>query len=90
LRRPFANKWLNAAVAWELLLLAVVIYVPVLQQPFGTYNLGLADCATAAVLAFSVAGSRDGEVDRTPRMGRSACLNAVNAPAFSIIDAKPD
>jgi Ca2+-transporting ATPase len=55
LRRPFANKWLNLAVAWELLLLAVVIYVPLLQGPFGTYNLSASDWAIAGLLAFSVA-----------------------------------
>jgi Ca2+-transporting ATPase len=33
LRRPFANRWLNMAVAWEMVLLAVVIYVPFLQGP---------------------------------------------------------
>ena len=54
LRRPFANKWLNAAIAWELLLLAVVIYAPFLQGPFGTYSLSAADWAIAAALAFSV------------------------------------
>jgi Ca2+-transporting ATPase len=53
-RRPFANKWLNAAVGWELLLLAVVVYAPVLQEPFGTFNLSLADWAIATALAFSV------------------------------------
>ena len=53
-RRPFANKWLNAAIVWELLLLAVVIYVPFLQGPFGTYSLSLDDWLMASVLAFSV------------------------------------
>ena len=36
LKRPFANKWLNLAVAWELVLLALVVYVPFLHEPFGT------------------------------------------------------
>jgi Ca2+-transporting ATPase len=54
LRQPFANKWLNVAVAWELLLLAVVIYVPLLQGPFGTYSLSATDWAAACLLAFSV------------------------------------
>jgi Ca2+-transporting ATPase len=54
LRRPFANKWLNASVAWELLLLAVVIYAPVLQGPFGTYSLSLGDWLIAGALAFTV------------------------------------
>jgi Ca2+-transporting ATPase len=39
LDRPFANKWLNRAVAWELLLLALIVYVPFLQGAFGTYAL---------------------------------------------------
>jgi Ca2+-transporting ATPase len=54
LRRPFANKWLNLAVAWELLLLAVVIHAPFLQRPFGTYSLSPTDWAAAGLLAFSV------------------------------------
>jgi P-type Ca2+ transporter type 2C len=54
LRRPFANTWLNLAVAWELLLLAVVIYVPFLQRPFGTYGLSATDWVVAGLLACSV------------------------------------
>ena len=37
--RPFANKWLNRAIAWELSLLVVVVYAPILQQPFATFSL---------------------------------------------------
>ena len=54
LRRPFANKWLNAAIAWELLLLAGIIYTPFLQGPFGTYSLTTNDWLIAGVLAFTV------------------------------------
>jgi Ca2+-transporting ATPase len=39
LRRPFANRWLNLAIAWELALLLLVIYVPFLQTPFSTFDL---------------------------------------------------
>ncbi|MDQ5853262.1 MAG: cation-translocating P-type ATPase, partial [Chloroflexota bacterium] len=39
LRRPFANKWLNLAIVWELALLAAIIYLPVLHVPFGTFSL---------------------------------------------------
>jgi P-type Ca2+ transporter type 2C len=53
-RRPFANHWLNAAIAWELLLLAVIVYVPFLQRPFGTFALGAWDWALTLGLAFSV------------------------------------
>jgi len=43
LRKPFANKWLNIAIIWELLLLGLIIYVPVLERTFGTYGLTLKD-----------------------------------------------
>ncbi len=43
LHRPFANRWLNLAVIWELGLLVAVLYVPVLAQAFGTYPLNVAD-----------------------------------------------
>jgi Ca2+-transporting ATPase len=54
LRRPFANRWLNLAVGWELLLLAAIIYVPFLQQPFGTFTFGWTDWAVAGALAFTI------------------------------------
>ena len=37
--RPFANKWLNLAITWELGLLLIVAWTPVLQQVFGTVSL---------------------------------------------------
>jgi Ca2+-transporting ATPase len=52
--RPFANRWLNAAVLWELLLLLLVIYVPFLQRAFGTFALTWLDWAVIVALAFSV------------------------------------
>ena len=42
-RRPFANKWLNLAILWELLVLAGIIYLPFLHEPFGTFSLPLVD-----------------------------------------------
>jgi Ca2+-transporting ATPase len=41
--RPFANKWLNLAIAWELALLALIVYVPFLNGVLGTFPLTLAD-----------------------------------------------
>ncbi len=41
--RPFANRWLNLAIGWELLLLAAVVYLPFLHEPFGTFALSLLD-----------------------------------------------
>ena len=54
LRKPFANKWLNLAILWELLLLALIIYVPFLQNPFGTYSLPWIDWVIVGVLAATV------------------------------------
>jgi len=54
LRRPFANRWLNLAVAWELCLLALIVYLPFLQRPFGTFDLASADWALVVGLAFTV------------------------------------
>ncbi|MBI2948428.1 MAG: cation-translocating P-type ATPase [Verrucomicrobia bacterium] len=53
-RRPFANKWLNLAIGWELLLLVAVVHVPFLERAFGTFNLPLADWAIAITLALSI------------------------------------
>ena len=39
----FENRWLNGAVLWELALLGLIIYLPILQTPFGTFPLPLVD-----------------------------------------------
>ena len=39
----FENRWLNWAVLWELALLGLIIYLPILQAPFGTFPLPLVD-----------------------------------------------
>ena len=55
--RPFANRWLNLAVAWELLLLLAVIYVPFLRKAVGTFSLSLIDwliVSSAALTVFPV------------------------------------
>ena len=54
LRRPFANRWLNLAILWELLLLGLIIYLPPLQEAFGTYDLTLADWGLAVAAAATV------------------------------------
>jgi Ca2+-transporting ATPase len=52
--RPLANRWLNAAVGWELLLLGVIVYVPFFQRAFGTFPLSAADWLLAGALAFTI------------------------------------
>jgi len=54
LNRPFANRWLNAAIVWELLLLSLIVYLPVLHLPFGTFALTPGDLLIILLLAFSV------------------------------------
>ena len=43
LRQPFANKWLNLAIVWELVMLVLILYVPVLERTFGTVALPVND-----------------------------------------------
>jgi Ca2+-transporting ATPase len=53
-RRPFANRWLNIAVAWELALLIAIAYVPFLQRAFGTFSFSASDWLMTVALAFSI------------------------------------
>jgi Ca2+-transporting ATPase len=55
----FANHWLWAAIAVSLLLHAVVIYVPFLQQAFSTMALGAGDWLVCAAVASSVLWLRE-------------------------------
>jgi Ca2+-transporting ATPase len=54
LRQPFANRWLNLAIGWELVLLAAIVYIPWLQRAFGTFALMGADWALVIAVAVSV------------------------------------
>jgi Ca2+-transporting ATPase len=53
-RSPFANKWLNLAILWEVLLLMAIVYLPFLHGVFGTYALPWWDWAIVALLAATV------------------------------------
>jgi len=52
--RPFANRWLNLAIVWELSLLMLVIYVPFLHRPFRTTDLTPAEWGAALTAGLSV------------------------------------
>ncbi|MCC7217096.1 MAG: cation-translocating P-type ATPase [Burkholderiales bacterium] len=54
LRRPFANRWLNLAVLWEVALLTLVVYLPVLHAPFGTFALTAVDWAIVVAVALTI------------------------------------
>jgi Ca2+-transporting ATPase len=52
--RPFANRWLNLAIAWEIALVVLVVNVPFLQDAFGTTSLSAADWAIVAGSAVTI------------------------------------
>jgi Ca2+-transporting ATPase len=54
LYKPFANKWLNLAVAWELLPLAAVLYVPFMQEAFSTYGLQFSEWVAILIAASTI------------------------------------
>jgi P-type Ca2+ transporter type 2C len=54
LRHPFANKWLNIAIIWELFMLALILYIPLLERTFGTFGLSLRDWIIIVAAAFTV------------------------------------
>ncbi len=52
--RPFANRWLNLAIIWEILLLLLIFYLPPLQAAFGTHPLSLGEWLAVLALSLSV------------------------------------
>jgi Ca2+-transporting ATPase len=54
LHRPFANRWLNAAILLNVAMLAGVVHLPLLHAPFGTYSLPPRDWLIVTLLAASV------------------------------------
>ena len=54
LNRPFANRWLNLAIVWELALLLLIVYLPVLHEPFGTFNLQAMDWLLVTAAAATI------------------------------------
>jgi len=54
LNKPFANKWLNWSILLELVVMVLIVYLPFLHRPFGTYSLPLVDWVIVVILAFSV------------------------------------
>ena len=90
LRRPFANKWLNLAIIWELVMLALILYVPLLERTFGTFGLTLRDWLIIIALAFTVSPVLELAkwIERRGWFGsdRAATIStrrAINAPAAS-------
>ena len=53
-QKPFANKWLNTAIIWEIGLLLLIIYLPALHEPFNTFSLPLVDWLIILVLSLTI------------------------------------
>jgi Ca2+-transporting ATPase len=54
LSRPFANKFLNLSIVVDMAFLILIMYVPFLQVPFGTFSLTLEDWIIAVSLSATV------------------------------------
>jgi Ca2+-transporting ATPase len=54
LSRPFANRWLNLAILWELVLVLLVVNVPFLQDAFSTQSLSLETWLLVSGIAFTI------------------------------------
>jgi Ca2+-transporting ATPase len=52
--KPFANKWLNTAIVWEIVLLLLIVYVPALHEPFNTFSLPLVDWLIVLALSLTI------------------------------------
>jgi Ca2+-transporting ATPase len=52
--QPLANKWLNLAILWELALLGLILYWPLLQLPFTTFALTVSDWLLVGLLSLTV------------------------------------
>jgi P-type Ca2+ transporter type 2C len=52
--QPFANRWLNLAITWELVLVVLVINVPFLQDAFGTRGLSPQTWLLISAIAFTI------------------------------------
>jgi Ca2+-transporting ATPase len=52
--RPFANKWLNIAILWELVLLGAILYFVPLSRIFGLVPMDNEDRVMIALVAFTI------------------------------------
>jgi Ca2+-transporting ATPase len=50
----FSNKWLLLALLWEIILMCLIIYLPVLQVPFQTFAITAGDWAVCILSALSI------------------------------------
>jgi Ca2+-transporting ATPase len=74
LRAPFANRWLDRAVLWEVALLGGILYIPALAAPFRAYPLPLYDWLVLLPSALTIVPVLEIAkwIQRTKRHGSSA------------------
>ncbi len=76
--RPFANRWLNLAVGWELVLMMALLHIPALQEVFGLSDLTPLEWVATTAAAASVIPVLElakwmerkgwfGQIDRVPQ-----------------------
>lgn len=53
-RKPFANRWLNLAIVWELVMLVAIIHVPFIAAPFSTFRMPLDDWLIVLLCSLTV------------------------------------
>ncbi|UCH30733.1 MAG: cation transporting ATPase C-terminal domain-containing protein, partial [Myxococcales bacterium] len=80
LHRPFANKWLNLAILWEIALLVFIVSFEPLHEPFGLSPLSRADWLIAACPALSI--SPVFELTKW-FLGRAAATNRPRGPRLN-------
>jgi len=52
--RPLANKWLNRAILWELVLLVLIVYLPFMHRALGTFSLTGMDWTIIVTAALTI------------------------------------
>jgi Ca2+-transporting ATPase len=51
---PASNKWLLAAIGWEICILCLIVYLQALQGPFHTYALSVQDWGICILAGLSI------------------------------------
>ena len=53
-KAPFANRWLNLAILWELIMLASIVSLPFLRVPFSTFPMTFGDWLIVTLCALTI------------------------------------
>jgi magnesium-transporting ATPase (P-type) len=82
-RNPFANKWLNLAIAWELSLLGLILYVP-FPRSHANFRLSAVDWAAIIGVALTSHRSRIARSGSSGMKIRKAGLVCVATPSVIV------